>query len=1167
MIRPSTVLRSTTTLALVIALTSAASAQEFRGSIAGMVSDSSGAVLPGVTVTATNVDTGVAATAVTNADGLYLVSFLTPGKYTVAAELMGFKRLQRSGVEVRIADRLTVNLTLEVGALEEVVSVRSESPLLDVSSASQGQVIDEKRIALLPLSDGNAFTLARLAPGVAYTGDLKFSRPFDNGGTSGIVTDGASGGNEFTLDGTPNMANGRRVAFVPPAGAVSEFKVETAAFDAQQGHTAGATVNVTIKSGTNALKGEGYWYYRDDTLSKNDFFLQSAGRPKAEMSYDRFGGFAGGPVLKNRTFFFAAVEWLYDEFPEPGQFTVPTEKMRNGDFSELLAAGITIYDPATAVRRADGRIERQPFPGNVIPAARISPIARNYLQYWPLPNQAGDVQQQNNFLSANPRTDDFYSVSLRGDHRLTSRQNVFVRFTRNDRREARGNWAGEVNGVRPIGNYLYRKNDGVTGDHVWTISPQSLLNVRVGWQRFQEPNVRQHEGLFDPASLGFPASTSSLFGPTAYLPRFEIAGVSVIGENVGGTTVHSIYSFQPTLTRVAGRHTFRGGYDYRLYRETGAGPGRSAGQYDFANTYTRQLDNSPTITTGQPLAAFMLGQPTGGSIERNADRENLSHFHGVWFQDDWRPTDKLTVNLGLRYEYEGATYERLDRNVRGFDPDASLSIGAAAEAAYARTPLAELPASAFHVRGGLRFAGDGGRGFWDPDTNNWQPRVGVAYQLADKTVLRGGFGIYTSPFVIAAVRQSGFSQATNVVPTLDNGLTFGGTLATPFPTGVQDPVGSSLGPDTFVGRQLDRFAYAEGVRNEQNARWAITVQRELPHQWLLEVGYVGSRGYDLTVEQNDNTLPAQYLTTQRARDQPTINFLTTNVPNPFAGLLPGEGLNSTTTQRQQLLRPLPQFQDIQTWRYDGSSRYHALQSRLERRFAQGYTVLFAYTYSTFTDRNYMLNFTDDAPTEAAADADIPHRFAFSGILELPFGQGRRWGANANRVVNALVGDWTITAIASIQSGRPISFTDRARNLYDAGDPNTLSASYSGDVNQPVFDIAPFYFDDAAVQTGGVVDPNRQRNDQRIRLANNVRYFPHRIGSLRSQALNEWQMSFVKRVSITPRIRGQINVELLNAFNQTIFAAPTTDPTNANFGKVTSQFNLPQSIQLAFKLLF
>jgi hypothetical protein len=1142
-------------------------AQEFRGSVTGKVTDSSNAVLPGVTVTATNIDTGVAATALTNAEGIYLVPFLTPGRYAVSAELMGFKKLVREGVEVRIADRITLDLALEVGQIEEVVSVVAESPLLDVASASQGQVIDEKRIALLPLSDGNAFTLARLAPGVAYTGDLKFSRPFDNAGTSGIVSDGASGGNEFTLDGTPNMASGRRVAFVPPAGAVSEFKVETASFDAQQGHTAGATVNVTIKSGTNNLKGEGYWYYRDEALSKNDFFLERAGRPKAEMSYDRFGGYAGGPVLKNKTFFFGAVEWLYDEFPEPGQFTVPSEKMRNGDFSELLSAGIVIYDPATAVRRPDGRIERQPFPGNIIPGNRISPIAREFLKYYPAPNQAGNAQQQNNYISSNPRTDDFYSISLRGDHKLTTQQNVFVRYTRNDRQEARGNWAGEVNGIRPIGNFLYRINDGVTADHVWTMSPTSLLNVRGGWQRFQEPNVRQHEGAVDPASLGFSSATASYFGETEYLPRFEIGGLTAIGENVGGTSVHSIYSFQPTYTRIAGRHTLRAGYDLRIYRESGAGPGRSAGQYDFANNFTRQLDNSPTVTTGQQLASMLLGIPTGGSIERNAERLNYAPYHGIWFQDDWKVSDRLTLNLGLRYDYEGATYDSEDRNLRGFDPDATLAITGAAEAAYARNPIPEIPASAFRVRGGTLFAGNGGSGFWEADKNNWQPRLGMAYQLNDKTVVRAGFGIYTSPFVIAGVRQNGFSQATPITPTLDNGLTFVANLANPWPNGVLDPVGAAQGVNTFVGRQLDRFAYVDGVRNQQNARWAFTVQRELPHQWLLEVGYVGSRGYDLTVEQNDNTLPRQYLSTALARDQANINYLTTNVANPFAGLLPGEGLNGSTTQRQQLLRPNPQFLDIQTWRYDGYSDYHALQSRVERRFTKGYTVLFAYTYSKFTDATYMLNFVDDAPYEAAADADVPHRFAFSGILELPFGRGKKWGSGANGLVNALIGDWTVTAIASIQSGRPISFTDRARNLYFSGDPDGLKADYSGDVNDPVFDIAGFYFSDSAVQTGGAVDPAKQRADQRIQLANNVRYWPHRLGNLRSQALNEWQMSFVKRVSITGRVRGQVNIELLNAFNQTIFSAPETNPTSANFGKVTSQFNLPQSVQVAFKLLF
>ncbi len=1151
--------------ALILACATPIAGQEFRGSITGRLTDPTGAVLPGVTVTASNLDTNGKTTAVTNNEGVYLIPFLMPGPYTVSAELMGFKRVERAGLEVRIGDRLTLDLSLQVGQMAEVVSVRAESPLLEMASASQGQVIDERRISLLPLSDGNPFTLARIVPGVAYTGDLKFSRPFDNAGTSGIVADGSTGGPEFTLDGSPNMASGRRVAFVPPAGAVSEFKVETASFDAQQGHTAGATINVTIKSGTNTLKGESYWYYRDDRISKNDFFLERQSQPKAPLSYNRFGGHAGGPLIRNRTFVFGAMEWLYDEFPEPGQFTVPTEKMRNGDFSELLPAGIVIYDPATAVRRADARIERLPFPGNVIDPRRISPIASEFLKYYPLPNQPGNAQQQNNYLSTNPRTDDFYSLSLRVDHRVTSAQNVFVRVTRNDRTEARGAWAGEVNGIRPIGNYLYRINSGVTADHVWTIGSGALLNVRGGWQRFEEPNVRQHEDGVTAGTLGFPSTTTALFGEANYLPRFNIDGMSSIGENKGATSIHSIYSLQPTYTNVRGNHTLRAGYDFRLYKERGFGPGASAGQYDFSAIYTRQLDNSTSAVTGQQLAAFLLGQPTGGAIDRNAERLNYTPYHGVWIQDDWKVTSRLTANLGLRYDYEGATSDSENRNVRGWDPSAPLGITGPAQAAYSASPIPEIGAANFRVLGGLQFASDSQRGFWKADRNNWQPRVGAAYRLNDRTVVRSGVGIYTVPFVINGVRQPGYSQSTQLVPSADTGLTFQATLANPFPAGVLDPPGASLGANTFLGRQLDRFAQVDGVKNARNARWAATVQRELPGAWLFEVGYVGSKGWDQTVDANLNAVPAQYLSTSAARDQATIDRLTANVTNPFRGLLAGTNLNGNTVQRQQLLRPFPHFLDVQSWTYDGSTIYHSLQSRVERRFTQGYTLLFAYTASRFTERVSRLNATDIDLEERPADADVPHRFSFSGIWELPFGRARRFGSDANSWLNALIGDWTVTAIVQVQSGRPLDFT--GRNIYFGGDPADLRAKYSRDVDLPVFDLSSFYFHDAAVQTAGSDDATKQRNDQRIRLANNVRYFPGRISNLRSQALNEWQLSFVKRVSIGPRVRGQVNIELLNAFNQTIFSAPNTDPTNASFGKVTSQFNLPQSAQVAFKLLF
>jgi hypothetical protein len=1149
-------------------VSSGAVAQDFRGAITGRITDKSGAVLPGVTVNATNVATNVASTTTTGGEGDYSILYLTPGAYTVTAELSGFKKVVRERVEVRVGDRLTIDFSMEVGQLEETVTVSAESPLLEMASGSAGQVIDERRISLMPLSDGNPFVLSRLVPGVAYTGDLKFSRPFDNAGTSSINADGSTGGNEFSLDGSPNMASGRRVAFVPPAGAVAEFKVETATFDAADGHTAGAQVNVTLKSGTNLLKGEGYYYLRDEKLSATDFFVNKAGGEKPALGYERFGGHLGGPVRlpgmyngRDRTFFFGAIEWLYDEFPEPGPRTVPTEAMRNGDFSALLSQGITIYDPATA-RLEGGRVVRSPFPGNVIPQNRISPVARELLRYYPLPNQAGDATGRDNYFSTNPRTDDFYSISTRVDHRLTDKQQLFVRYTRNNRKESRGAAFGTVNGVNPIGNFLFRINDGVTVDHVYTISNRSLLNLRGGWQRFQEPNVRQHQDVFDPSSL-FPASASQYFSGARYFPRFDFDSLTDIGDNMGGSTTHSIYSFQPTYTRMFGHHSVRVGYDARLYRESSFNANRLAGEYQFRSNFTRERDNSAGFF-GQDIAAFVLGQPAGGSIDRNAPRLNESPYHGVFIHDDWKVTDRLTLNLGLRYEYEAATTDAENRNVRGFDPNAELSIGPAARAAYAANPIPEVPASAFNVRGGIQYATDANPGFWNADTNNIQPRAGFAFRVNDKTVLRGGTGVYTVPFIIASITQPGYSQNTPIVATPDNGLTFRATLANPFPDGVLEPAGNTRGADTSLGQGLGRLAPLDW-KNAQNWRYSIGIQRELPGQWLFDAAYVGSRGYDITTEINLNLVPAEFLSTNRERDQARINFLSQQVPNPFRGLIPGTGLNNAQTARSNLLKPYPQFGDINSWDDNGTTRYDSAQFKLEKRFTHGYSLLASYTWSKFSERTFLLNPTDTEYEDRAAEADIPHRFVISGILELPFGRDRRWASNVNPVLDTIIGGWSLQAIGQLQSGRPIDFEDR--NIFYSGDPTSLKADYSGDTNDPVFDISGFYFQDAAVQTNGVVDAAKQRADQRIRLGSNIRYFPSRLWNLRGMPLHLWDISLVKRVQFTDRVRAQFHVEFLNAFNEAVYNNPNTDPTSSNFGKVTSQNNLPRDIQLAVKLVF
>ena len=1163
-------------LAIALAVAATAAGQEFRGAITGRVNDKSGGVLPGVTVTATNVATNVSSTTVTTGEGLFTIPYLTPGTYTVVAELSGFKKSVREGLDVRIGDRLVVDLSMEVGQLEETVLVTAQSPLLEMGSASAGQVIDEKRISMMPLSDGNPFVLSRLVPGVAFTGDLKFSRPFDNAGTSGINADGASGGNEFTLDGSPNMTSGRRVAFVPPAGAVQQFKVGTATFDAGDGHTAGAVVNVTLKSGTNSLKGEGYYYLRRDELSATDFFVNKTGAAKPDLKYNRPGGYLGGPLRSNRTFFFEAVEWLYDTFPEPLPQTVPTQAMRNGDFSALLAQGTIIYDPATATQ-VGARVVRQPFPGNIIPANRINPIAAAALKFYPLPNQPADNQGRNNFFYVNPRDDTFYSTSTRIDHRLTDKQQLFVRYTRNDRRESRNAIYGEVNGIIPNGNFLFRTNDGVTYDHVYTITSSTLLDVRAGWQRFKEPNVRQHQGIFDPATLGFSSAVAGLFGGSKYFPHFDFDQFSDLGENLGAVTNHTIYSFQPTLTRIFGSHSLRAGYDWRQYRELGTNAGAQAGEYLFrnANAFTRQQDNS-TGTFGQDLATFMLGFPTAGTIDINAARLNITPYHGLFVQDDWKISDRLTLNLGLRYEYEGATRDSENRNVRGFDPAAAISIEPAVRAAYAASPIPQLAPSAFSVRGGLQFASDANPGFWNADKNNFQPRLGLAYKLNEMTVVRAGLGVYTVPFIISGNFQPGFSQTTTIVPSNDLGLTFNSTLANPFPSGVVAPAGASRGADTFLGQDLNNASGTRFVpldfKNAQNTRYLLSVQRELPNQWLVEGGYTGSRGWNLTTgggtgagEIELNAIQSQYLSTSHVRDQANIDFLAALVPNPFRGLLPGTAFNAATVARSQLLRPFPQFGNVRTFDDNGTSSYHSAQFKVEKRFTKGYTLLAAYTWSRFREQVFQLNPYDAAYEDRPAASDVPHRVTISGILELPFGHGRAFAANANRFTDAFIGGWSLQAIGQLQSGQPIDLN--ARNVYFNGDPASLKTDYSGDTNSPVFDISGFYFHDAAVQTNGVDDPVKQRADTRIRLANNVRYFPSKTDGLRSPKLNLWDISIIKQIRLSDRVRGQFHIELLNAFNRAVYANPNTDPTNADFGKVTSQTNLPRDIQLAMKVVF
>jgi hypothetical protein len=1145
---------------LFLLITGVGYSQEARGTILGRVTDQADAVVPNVEVRAVNTATSVPALARSNSSGNFTLPYLIPGTYTLQAEATGFKKFIREGIEVRVNDTVEVNVQLTVGNLTESVQVTAETPVLSTAESSLGQVIDQRRVQELPSLGGSPMTLVQLAPGVINSTDMRLAKAgsFSINKNSQFSTDGSGQyNNEFTLDGVSNtQAQGTsgRVGFIPPQTAVSEFKVQTASYDASVSHTVGALVNVSTRTGGNELHGEAYWWLRNSAFDTPNIFQNRAGQKLPVYQDNRYGAWLSGPVLipglydgKNRTFWFYNYE--ANTFGSPQSFTssVPTEAMRRGDLSELLSLGANyqIYDPLTTTAIAGGRFQRQPFPGNVIPSNRLDPVALKILNYYPLPNQAGTREARNNYFRTTKALEDTWVHLVRVDHAFSDKHRAFVRVSKDF-------WQEDKNRVFDTGAngiILNRQNEGLTLDDVYVFSPSFLMNIRYGITYANFTEYRQSRG-FDLSTLGFsPQLVSLVPKDRATFPNVQLGSFTQFsnwetGDGGNFSTTHNVAS---TFTKLRGDHSVRFGVDFRVYRESqGRYPLEVSPQLNYATTYTRgPLDNSAAPPVGGEFAAFLLGVPSG-ELQSTATLAEQDKFIGLFIHDDYKVSPKLTLNVGLRYELETPVTERYNRSVAQFAFGQSNPIEAQARANYARAPIPELPVDQFRVPGGLTFAGVDGRGrnYWNGEKNNFMPRIGMAYQLTSKTVLRTGWGMFYDTLGVnkSDSIQTGFSQSTPIQASLNSGLTYVATNANPLPNGLIAPRGASGGLSTNLGQNISFFD--ENRKQAYVQRWSFGLQQALPSQFMTETTYVASRGTRLGVTRQINNTPAQYLSTSGVRDQRTIDFLSQSFPNPFLGTHP---IYTANISRANLLRPYPQFANVSFTESSGYSWYHSLQTRLEKRFAQGYTFQVSYTWSKTMEAVEFLNPTDPRPYESISALDRPHRFVASGIWELPYGRGRHFGSAAPRAIDFLLGGWQLNGVVQKQSGAPLAFGD-VWTLF-TGDPANIKLPKS----------------ERSVDRWFNTEAGFNRNNAQ-QLTSNLRVSPLRFSNIRSDGQSRWDFSAIKTFRITERVKTQFRGEVLNAWNHPNLLAPNTTPTNTAFGTITGQ-DVPRTWQFSLKVSF
>lgn len=1107
----------------------AALSQTHQGQITGVIRDTTGAVVPTAKVTATNVATGVAYKGEANEQGIYRLLALPPARYKLTTTMTGFKTSEQGPITLQVNDVVEIEITLQLGDATEKIQVVAGAEMLQTATATVGQVVNTRAIENLPLNVRDPLALVGLTAGVT------FGPNFGNGGGQELgrnffksdfnVGGGRSGSQELLLDGAANTTpDVNRGIINPPVDSVQEFKVQSNSYDAEFGRTSGGIINVITKSGSNEYHGLLYDFERHSFIEANNWFNNRAGVPNPSFKRHQFGANFGGPIVKNKTFFFADYEGLRQGFPITFTSTVPSDAMKSGDFSRVTTAApvvpIVIYDPETLITLADGSRQRTPFAGNLVPSQRFDPVARKIASYYPSANQPGDpTTGANNYILSASSAIDTDKWDVRVDQNFGDRTRLFGRYShQKDLRLVPGPLPLPIGGGRSTTDTYNQAVLDVT--HVFSSS--LIANAQFAFSRALAAQFGLSKG-FDFSQLGFPSALNAI--STDQFIQGNIAdtgGISNGSDSFIQYQPRNTWTSRASVSYSRGTHNFKTGIDWRILNFNEGQNTQPNGTYNFTRTFTQGANPVQTSRNGGfGFADFLLGMPSSGAIRQISPISTQGLYYAWFLQDDWRVSNKLTLNLGLRWDVSVGSREKYDR-LAYFDPNAP-------------NPLAQR-AGLPNLTGILRWiGGENAPNQQATQWTNFAPRIGFAYKVTSKSVLRGGYGIFFVPRNVVG-NGNGAIEAfrdTPMVATLDGGLTNANRLSNPFPQGALPPL-NDRDPLANAGAAIQ--APVQEMKSGYTQLFSLGYQFEIPGGILLQANYWANKGTHLiSGAWNINQLPNQYLSLG--------NALNNQVRNPFQGLIPSGALTGATISLRQSLLPFPQYSGDagvqQVFVPAGNDTYHAGTLQAEKRLSTSLTFLASYTWSkSIDDVGGMIDVYNRRLNKVLSAFDTPHIFVASWVYQLPFGKGRPFGTSWNGLTNTLLGGWDLDGIIRAQSGQPVAI---------GGNNLGRSAKVDNPTIAKWFDTAAFINTPAfTIQTTGPRSPDVRNDSLQNVDAVIVKNFP---------------------LPLKREINVQFRAECFNLFNTPRFGAPNGTVTSQSFGIVTTQANTSRQFQFGLKIKF